>query len=333
MTESLIENLSKFSSKAVNYFLKDLQFNGSYRTEATDLACYFKSPMMFLAAGYERQANDILDYIKNTFLFNGDLLTSNDKKSAEQEYVEYWIYINGWIARAAQKLNRTDLMNAIRGNIDAYSSGNGGYLTHRIETNKDGITDMLTTAHLGLLQLERGNIERAMQAGDYILKVFEKQSDLTNGFFLRLDENDHLITDYPSDMSWAYIVKKNEPKQAYFMIGYPIAFLTFLYEKTNEMKYLKCAKDLMNFALSCHEDVYSSNMSHKLAWAAALLLQHDDQSKEKYLNLIERVFESFARQQSEDGLLPGSINTTYDESSETAYWFLETARILNQQAK
>ena len=333
MTESLIERLSHYTSKTVDYFLNNLQSNGSYGTEVSDLACYFKSPMMFLAAGYDSQANHMLDYIQKTFRFNGDFRTATNEKSAEQEYNEYWTYIDGWIIRAAQKLNRTDITNSTYAYIDGYSSKNGGYLTHRIETNDDGITDVLTTANIGFLQLEHGNIERAMQAGDYLLNVLDKQADLTNGFYLRLDKNDQLITVYPSEMSWAYVVQKNEPQQAYFMLGYPIGFLTLLHEKSKEMKYLKCAKEYMNFALSCHEDIYSSTVSHKLAWSAALLLQYDDRSKEKYFNLIERIVDSFVKQQSNDGLTPGSINSSYDQSSEVAYWFLEITRILNQQGK
>ncbi|CAF2991576.1 unnamed protein product [Rotaria sp. Silwood2] len=299
MTKSLAQNLSKSATKIVDYFLNDLQSNESYRTEAKDLACYFKSPMMFISARNEKQANNILDYIKNIFLFNGDFLTTIDKKSDQPEYIEYWVYINGWIVRAAQKLNRTDITDSAYNYLDAYSYENGGYLTNKNETNNNGITDILTTAHLGLLQLEHGNIERAIKAGNYLLKVFEKQSDLTNGLYLRLDKNDNLITNYSSEMSWAYIVRKNEPQQAYFMIGYPIGFLVLLYEKTNDKKFLQGAKDYMNFALTCNEHVYSSNMSHKLAWSAALLYKYDDTLKEKYLDAIEKITTSLINQQSE----------------------------------
>ncbi|CAF3294222.1 unnamed protein product [Rotaria sp. Silwood2] len=331
MTKSLAQNLFKSATKIVDYFLNDLQSNGSYRTEAKDLACYFKSPMMFISARNEKQANNILDYIKNIFLFNGDFLTTIDKKSDQPEYIEYWVYINGWIVRAAQKLNRTDITDSAYNYLDAYSYENGGYLTNKNETNNNGITDILTTAHLGLLQLEHGNIERAIKAGNYLLKVFEKQSDLTNGLYLRLDKNDNLITNYSSEMSWAYIVRKNEPQQAYFMIGYPIGFLVLLYEKTNDKKFLQGAKDYMNFALTCNEHVYSSNMSHKLAWSAALLYKYDDTLKEKYLDAIEKITTSLINQQSEQGIFPGSINSSYDQSAEVAFWLLEIVHILNEQ--
>lgn len=112
--------------------------------------------------------------LKITF-FYGDFLTAIDKKSAEGEYIEYWPYINAWIIRVAQKLNRTDITDAAYTYLDAYSVDNGGYLTNKVGTDNDGTTDLLTTAHLGFLQLERGNIDRAIKAGNYILKVLEKQ--------------------------------------------------------------------------------------------------------------------------------------------------------------
>ncbi|CAF1649116.1 unnamed protein product, partial [Didymodactylos carnosus] len=205
---------------------------------------------------------------------------------------------------------------------------NGGYLTNKVETNNNGITDILTTAHFGLLQLEDGNIGRAVKAGNYLLKVFEKQPDLTKGLYLRLNKNNELITDYSVEMSWAYIVKKVETEQPYFMIGYPIAYLTLLYEKTGNTNFLKSAKDYMNFALSCNEHIYSSSMSHKLAWAAALLLKHDDNFVQHYLTTVEKIANHFMSQQSEQGMLPGSIDTSYDQSAEVACYFLEIVNIL-----
>ncbi|CAF1639555.1 unnamed protein product, partial [Didymodactylos carnosus] len=102
MAASFVQTLSNSVSKTIDYFLNDLKPDGSFQAEADDLACYAKSPMMFIGAGYEEQANKILDYIKNTFLFNGDFLTTIDNKTVQKAYIEYWPYINGWIVRAAQ---------------------------------------------------------------------------------------------------------------------------------------------------------------------------------------------------------------------------------------
>ncbi|CAF3012950.1 unnamed protein product [Rotaria sp. Silwood2] len=64
-------------------------------------------------------------------------------------------------------------------------------------------------------------------------------------------------------------------------------------------------------------------MSHKIAWSAALLFQHDGPLKEKYFNAIEKITNHFIHQQSEQGMLPGSINSSYDQSAEVVFWFLE----------
>lgn len=72
-------------------------------------------------------------------------------------------------------------------------------------------------------------------------------------------------------------------------------------------------------------------MSHKLAWAAALLSKHDEASKERYLNVVKRITDALISQQSDEGMIPESINASYNQSAEVAFWLLEIGRILNDQ--
>src|ERR1700733_13952447 len=101
----LCEKLSHSADLAINFLESKLQKDGSYGSDAKDIACYFKSPMMFLAANKPLIASRILDYIKLTYMFkDGDFRTTENLKSVNPAYIEYWSYINGWIVRAANQL-------------------------------------------------------------------------------------------------------------------------------------------------------------------------------------------------------------------------------------
>ena len=52
-----------------------------------------------------------------------------------------------------------------------------------------------------------------------------------------------------------YLVSAHEPNQAYFMIGYRIAFVAKLYEATADEVYLRAARNYVEFALSCEDNL------------------------------------------------------------------------------
>ncbi len=79
------------------------------------------------------------------------------------------------------------------------------------------------------------------------------------------------MRDIPANKAAYYLVSAREPDQAYFMIGYPIAFLAKLYEATADGAYLKAARGYLDFSLSCEGNLRSFHTSHKVAWGAAVL--------------------------------------------------------------
>src|SRR5438105_2161303 len=101
---TLCIKLSKSANQVVDFLESKLQKTGSYGNDAKDIACYFKSPLMFLIASKPHAAASVLNYIKVAFMsVNGDFKTTDTLKSANGAYVEYWSYVNGWIVRAANQ--------------------------------------------------------------------------------------------------------------------------------------------------------------------------------------------------------------------------------------
>jgi hypothetical protein len=321
MFADLSSKLTESAAKTLDFFETKLLAAGPL-----DPACYFKSPMLFICAHKPEFANKVLDYIKAHYLQpEGDFMASPSLKSTQGEYAEFWIYMNGWILRAAHILERKDITEPALAYFDAYSHSNGGYLTHKLDRG-DGITDMLSTAHGGLLQLERGGIERAIAAGEYLCNAWARQPDLETGCYLRADAVGHPMTEF-TDLAWAHTVSKREPHQAYFMIGYPAAFLVLLYEHTGRPKYLETAIAYLDYALDCDKSVLASGSSHKIAWACALMYKRCPNSR--YIKAITEITDYFRTQQTSEGLwYPDKLNQSYDQSAEIACWFLEIAASL-----
>ena len=330
MKENLCKNLNHAAMKSINYFNSKLTPEGSYGAEIHDISAYYKSPAMFTFSGKFEEAKKILSYIKNKFIkSNGDFLTEKDEKSIKLEYEEYWAYINGWIVLAAQKLNFREILIPAGNYLKKfYDQSKKRFITNQPEINTH-ISDVLTTAHLGLLHLEMHNEEIALTAGEYLCEFFDKQPDIKKGLYLRSDSKGEVLIDFKKEKTLFYFVDKFEPNQLYFMLGYPAAYLALLYQATSKDKFLKKAKNYLDFLLSCHENVFTSHFSHKVAWACSIV--YSITLEERYLLAAEKIINSFLQSQATDGLWypDADKNTRYDQSAEIACWFLKIKNLIS----
>jgi hypothetical protein len=143
------------------------------------------------------------------------------------------------------------------------------------------------------------------------------------GLFLRLDHQGHLIRDVPEDKAAFYLVSAHEPNQAYFMVGYPIAFLAKLYEATADEVYLKAARNYLDFALSCEGNLRSSPTSHKVAWGAAVLARIASDPRCTELAIAIADYLLAVQDPSGAWLIDQPAHTTFDQTAEISIWLQE----------
>jgi rhamnogalacturonyl hydrolase YesR len=138
-----------------------------------------------------------------------------------------------------------------------------------------------------------------------------------------MDDGGNLLTEFPDQMALFFQVSLTQPNQAYFMIGYPIAFLGKLYLATQNDAYLQTAKGYLDVALGCHEMISQCYLSHKVAWGAAIManITHDH----KYANLSIKIADYLLTIQQEQGLWLKNTpaHTCFDQTAEIAIWLRE----------
>lgn len=325
MDKQTCQRLETASARALEWLRSHLHDDGSYGDEVKDLACYYKLPYLFLLHGQLREANRLLTFIKTTFMQEtGDFTTSGPVKSENPAFNEYWAYINGWIVLAAQKLGRFDVAcPGYRYLASFHVPALDGFATHRPEDAADGPVDVLTTAHLGLTALYCGDLAKAEGAGRLLERFVDAQPDPRSAFFLRLDRVGEPITRFPEDASIFFAVSARQPQQAYFMIGYPIAFLAKLYQATGRDRSLQTAGRYLDFALSCNDSLRSFHFSHKVAWGAALVARLTGAAR--YRDLALAIVDHLLAIQGPDGSWLGGEpeHVRFDQTAEIAIWLKE----------
>lgn len=324
MNPKLAEKMAKSFDKALDWLLLQLEGDGSYGSAVNDLASYYKSPYLFYIAGKEEEAKRVLNHIKQTFMRqSGDFMTTNGRKSENGAFVEYWAYTNGWIVLAAQKMGCFDVAYPAYRYLESfYHPDNGGFTTLGPYGELNNIVDVLTTAHLGLTSLYFGEIGKAERAGHLLHQFIALQPDLRSAFFLRMNDSSELITDYPPDAAFFHSVSAVVPDQAYFMIGYPVAFLGKLFMATGMTEHLDSACRYLDFAMGCR-GIRTFHFSHKVAWAAAIMANLTQRAE--YADFSKSIVEYLLSLQDMSGawLKDQPAHTSFDQTAEIAIWLKE----------
>ncbi|MGH3972833.1 MAG: hypothetical protein ACRDS9_05855 [Pseudonocardiaceae bacterium] len=149
------------------------------------------------------------------------------------------------------------------------------------------------------------------------------QPDLTQGLFLRLDRSGHLVRDIPEGQAPFYVVNARELDQAYFMIGYPIAFLAKLFAATADDAYPRASRGYLDFGLSCDGNLRSCYTSHKVAWGAAVLarITGDPRCTDLTVSISDHLLD--IQDPSGAWLADQPAYTTFDQTAEIAIWLRE----------
>jgi hypothetical protein len=207
----------------------------------------------------------------------------------------------------------------------------GGFTTNKPYGQADNVVDVLSTAHLGLTALYFGDLEKANSAGELLQRFVSMQPDIKQGFYLRLNDAGKIITDFPQQASIFFKVSALQPDQAYFMVGYPIAFLGKLYQATHDRRYLDAAKRYLDFAFNCHDDLRTCHFSHKIAWGAAIVARLT--GEQRFADLATDVADYLLNIQDTKGgwLQEQPAHTSFDQTAEIAIWLRETAAELSIQ--
>lgn len=321
------------SDKALK-FLHTKLTSKEYQHQHQDIAFYFKGITALFLGGYTTHATSLLDYVKHTFLQpNGDIISpnlENGKKSANEAYNEFWCYVNGWVAMAAQRMGRFDVATPVFNYMKTFAHPSLGGSTLKGPFNEAGgnICDVLSSSHLGLAALYFGDTNLAVSCGKFVTDIIQKQNE-EGKFYLRVDDSGVLVKDFPAEAAIFHVVSATEPNQAFFMLGYPMAFLVKLYQFTGNKSYTNAAEEIFEFCSCCHESIYSFHLAHKVAWGASLLASvcESDAQRERYLQMSKRIADYLVSLQSEEGtLLKGSTEIdNIDQSSEISIWLREIA--------
>jgi len=347
------ETLRESGGRMIDFYLKTQLPSG--QIEGLDDACHYcKLPNALVWGGRIKEADAMFDFlVERFFRENGDFTNElhdghfcpQVKKTLHWEFYDFYAYLNQWWITAGVRLNRFDFVGKAYEYVIRHwfnPKTNAGILQEPVDGRYENC--IFTSAHIAYSMMHMGDIAKACLVADTIMKMVGKQQHLDDAkltYYNRFDDDFNLLTSFAADdkgVKLAAIVDGTKPKQCWWSLGYPAAFLAHLYMRTGEAKYLATAERILEFASRCHDDLQNGILGHKVMWAASLVGQIT--GKPLYWNMVHNIAGHIINVgQVEDGRVlnwgwekdAAGKGTEYgnaqviDQTNEIAYWFFVVA--------
>lgn len=294
------KNMEKYyhaRERGINWLLSQVKPDGSLGLEPPSLRAHFKIPYALVVSGHPLVARRVLDYLDRTFLtFEGHYEIPADDAPGQVFAKHIYIFPDCWIAEAAQRMGRFDIAQRTgRFILTFQDKDTGGFRT----LPSGDLTDTLSTARAGMLCLFLGLLPRATQAGDFLLDAVDRQRAADGPIPVAFSPSGGPAAPPQGEDQSFYLIDTSKKDQRYYYLGFPMAFLTRLYQATGEQRYLEGAQTLFALHKKCAEDVFSACGSGPSGWGAAML--HTITGEDEYGRAAETLADLLLHTQSPEG--------------------------------
>ena len=225
-------------------FLRGLQRPDGSVEGADTIWGYYSQPLAFLGTGSPadwRSANRCLDHIRDTFLdADGSLRVDALPLVGD-------LYTYPYLIRGASIWGRFDVAVPLTRSLLRFQDACGGF---RYRRGDPRLMDPAVTPHGGVALLMTGHVSAAERAGRLLVRLHAAQPDPANRYLTVWDTSlDGPLAEYAGldDVAWgrgSLLVRANPAgENAYWDIGFTMAFLCALSRTTGDPQFVHVARD------------------------------------------------------------------------------------------
>ena len=147
--------------------------------------------------------------------------------------------------------------------------------------------------------------------------MWDLQPDLPDRlFYVYNAETQKLVTEFPAERAFHYVVETQQPRQRFTCGGIAAAFLVRLFQATGDETHLQLARAYMDQSMNSTERQFEVSQVCKSGWGSALLYQVT--REEPYRDWTCRVADYFVADQQPDGSWKDS--GPYGHASTSTSW-------------
>ena len=265
--------------RTMKWILEHQEDDGSFGA-ITSMSHYMALGASLHFNGCSDEASRLMPFIKKTYITdNGDFVPPVSELSLLELY-----YAPSWVIYSAHACSATDIsMGSIAHVLKFQDPQTGGLFGSAPDAERrKGIIHPAVTSLGGLASLATGHVAEARRMGDHLVdNLIARNPDLSKAFYPTWHTERGVMTgdDVPASTNSAGVLVRDEAGQYHFLTGMMIAFLSKLYERSGDRKYLDGALTLHEFVADGTPAVFENTLSHKFIWGCAWLYQQTRQAE------------------------------------------------------
>ena len=262
------------------------------------IASVYKTAFALVTAGRLHAAWRLMDHIATHYMTApGEFHASGE---SELDKVATF-YRNSYILKAALRLGRFDIASPVA--IDhhlRYQHRSGGFCGSLKPSGRRRINPIFTCMG-GWICLYTSRLDRAVRAGDFLIRLIDCQPEMPERFYFHTDaRTGRCITEFPPGTGIVHYADRKRARQQFFYAGAMMGYLADLYRATGDATYLEAARLMFAFEKGMHPRSFSWLSKCKVGWGAALLCASTGDPAHR--KMAEKVCDvTFLKSQRSDG--------------------------------
>jgi hypothetical protein len=290
-----IEAYRTARDRGTTWLLRHVNADGSVGPTNQDFT-YYRIPWTFTITGHTDAALRLCDWVrKHQFSSDGDFVGVSPRQ------IEANAYQNATFIYGAHMLRQFDLSYRGWEHLRTRQDRRSGGFSHLASTTGIAADENVpTVAQVGKAALMVGDLEAARGAGRWFQTVWDQQPALPDRlYYVYNAETQVLVTEFPADRAFHYVVETQLPRQRFTCGGIAAAFLVRLFQATGDADHLELAKAYMEQSMQSTQRQFEVSQVCKSGWGSALLYQVT--RDEVYREWTCRVADYFVADQQPDG--------------------------------
>lgn len=285
------------ATRGVNWLLSQQNPDGSWKAlDKAPIDAYYKAAWAFNITGQTTAAERVISYVKHNLLQpDGDLLPRNDPWYVSVHYQ----YANAWVITGSQKQGRYDVsVPALKFLLTQQDPSHGGFYSLKGSATDRKRSDTMSSGISGIALLATGQLDAARRLADHFKWMADMQPEPQSKFYLTVDPNGRLVTEFPSDEAFWRVVDTKRRDQCWYAVGLPFTFTMLLHQATGDKRYADTSKWYFDFQSRC-VNPWDGGSSGKAGWGCSVLYRIT--GEERYRDIALQVAKNQMNSQLPDG--------------------------------
>ena len=266
------------ADRCLDFLARQIDDRGRHKELPDDADLHYKLPYVFNYGGRRDLALRVLDHLETNLIEEDGYFRDAGPDAPSTQYLysggwdpsTHFTYASGWLAWSSAAMGRFDLARLFARRAMVEQDPQWGGFWRESELGR--VQWLLNSSSAAAGFAAAGEVEAAKKSADYMLRLLDRQPDLTKGCYLNLGPDGEVVTALGSDPTLNFYDLDGPARPGFFTTV--IAGLVWTGRQTGDSSHFNTARRYVDIVLSHRNHPERMSRASKSAWAILQLHTH-----------------------------------------------------------